>query len=106
MNSNRFLASDLFMDNHCLLGVYMREGKEMAWLVSSNRNYSQIERTISFPYFLEDLTIGCITRIEYLLALRSLDNKASPKSCILLEESSLGPMANREKGNLEFIPID
>ena len=57
----------------------------MARLVSSNRDNSKVERTISLPDFLKDLTVCRVSRIEYFLAPWSLNHKTSPKTSILLE---------------------
>ena len=56
----------------------MRVFEQVTRLISSNGQNGQVERAKHLSDLLEDLTVGCISRIEYLLSLRGFDDEASP----------------------------
>ena len=58
------------------------------------------------PDFFENLSISSISRVKDALAVRSLNNKPSPKASVEIKSSPPRPMAYRYKNNLIFTAVD
>ena len=104
VHSHRLPWLYLLMYNHRLLWVDVLKLEELAGRVCANRDDWQIEAPELFAYLLENITVPRVARVEYLLALCSLNHEPSPKPLIFIKEASPAPMADRHKGDAELLP--
>ena len=58
------------------------------------------------PDFLENLCVGSISRVEYLLIIRGFNDESSPQSFIEIEGRPARPMADRHERNFILVAID
>lgn len=78
MNPNRLFTFKLFMHNNSFLRINMLTFKQFPWLISPNWKYTKINLSKLLSNFFKDITISCVTCIEYFLSLRSFDHKTTP----------------------------
>lgn len=106
VHPNWFLAFDIQVDSNRLLRVDVLRRQELSGLVGPNRQNGEIKRPILVSNFFENLCIGSISWVEYLLIIRSLDNESSPQPLVEIKGRSARPMAHRHKCHFICFIVD
>lgn len=77
----------------------------MAGLVCADGEDRQVDRPEDLSDFSEDLAVSRVSRVEDLLPFRGLDHEPAPETCVLLERTTLRPVAHRHEGHLKLLPV-
>lgn len=77
----------------------------MAGFVGADGEDREVYRPEYLSDLRKDLAVGRVSRVEDLLPFRGLDDESAPETGVLLERTTLRPVAHRHESHLKLLPV-